>query len=296
MHWKDTAIVIIFITIVASNLYWWQESVRYARTIAAFEQERMNGEEVRSILEQKLAELGQQVPVVVEKPVYIEKVVEKIVEKEVMPVVKSQRMPVLAYSRVTKKGVVGYVEISFVQGKGDTLIDIRPFNSPSVQLSARNAVDAAMREAGIRTLRDKDIKIEFNIDAQAVGGESAGLAIGLAVLALLTDTKIKDTIAATGTIDTDGTVGKVGGILAKAEAVAKKGARLLLIPRGEGEVTALTPHYFVDPQTGEVVRKGEPVMRKINVPQEARRRWNLEVQQVATLAEAKKYAFGQMKD
>lgn len=293
MKWKEVVIVLIAVAFVASNVFWWQQSAGYAQKLAKFQQEVVKSDDARVLLEQRIIELEQrpEVPAVVEKPVYVEKVVEKIVEKEVLPEVKSQRMPVLAYSRVTQKGVVGYVEISLVPGKGDTLIDIRPFNSPSVQLSARNAVDSAMREAGIRSLRDKDIKIKFNIDAQAVGGESAGLAIGLAVLALITDTKVKDYVAATGTIDADGSVGKVGGILAKAEAVAKKGARLMLIPRGEGEITALTPHYFVDPNTGEVVRKGEPIMRKINVIQEARRRWNLEVQQVATLTEARKYAF-----
>lgn len=291
MKWKDVFIVLIAIAFVASNIFWWQESTRITQKMGSVQKKLLNADEARIILEQKLTEIPE-IPAVVEKPVYIEKVVEKIVEKEVLPEIKSQKMPVLAYSRATKKGVVGNVEISLVSGKGDTLIDIRPFNSPSVQLSARNAVDAAMREAGIRSLRDKDIKIKFNIDAQAVGGESAGLAIGLAVLALITDTKIKNYIAATGTIADDGTVGKVGGILAKAEAVAQKGARLMLIPRGEGEITALTPHYFVDPTTGEVMRKGEPVMRKINVIQEARRRWNLEVQQVATLAEARKHAFG----
>jgi len=152
-------------------------------------------------------------------------------------------------------------------------------------------VMAALKEAGMRQLGYKDVKIKFYIDSEAVGGESAGIAIALATLALLTDKETKEYVAATGTIDRDGTIGKVGGILQKAEAASKKNTRVLLIPRGEGEITAITPHYFIDPETGKRVGKGEPIERKINVIKEARSRWNLEVQQVATLSEAKKYVF-----
>lgn len=231
-------------------------------------------------LKQKIAELEQKASTPV--------VVEKVIEKEVSPVIKVRQMPVLAYSRVTQKGVVGSVEVSLVPGKGDILIDVRPFNSIAVQQSAEKSVKAAMKEANILSLRDKDIKIKFSIGAEAVGGESAGIAIALATLALLTDAKIKKTVAATGTMDEFGNVGKVGGILQKAEAISKKGVKLLLIPRGTGEVIATTPQYFVD-ETGKRVGKGPNVQRPINAIKEARSRWNLELQQVSTLSGAKQY-------
>ncbi|GEM_PF-6861616 len=276
-HLKEIIITVLLICIVFGAAYFQNEIKEHKNAVLELQKQIEQQTQILKHQEPKFAE--QQLPKQI------------IVEKETKQETKTSYMPVLAYNRATQQGVVGYVEVSLVPGKGDILIDVRPFNSPSVQNSAQNAVAAALKEAGKRQLGYKDIKIKFYIDSQAVGGESAGIAIALATLSLLTDQEIKDHVAATGTIDRDGKIGKVGGVLQKAEAASKKNNKLLLIPRGEGEVTAITPHYFIDPETGKRVGKGEPIERKINVIKEARSRWNLEVQQVATLSEAKKYAF-----
>ena len=279
MHYlKESIIIILLISIVAGTAYF-QNEIQQHKNQATELQKQIEQKNTQLLARQETKQAEQQAPKQI------------IIEKEITQEIKTSYMPVLAYNRATRQGVVGYVEVSLVPGKGDTLIDVRPFNSPTVQKSAQNAVMAALKEAGMRQLGYKDVKIKFYIDSEAVGGESAGIAIALATLALLTDKETKEYVAATGTIDRDGTIGKVGGILQKAEAASKKNTRVLLIPRGEGEITAITPHYFIDPETGKRVGKGEPIERKINVIKEARSRWNLEVQQVATLSEAKKYVF-----
>lgn len=75
--------------------------------------------------------------------------------------------------------------------------------------------------------------VTFGIDP-AIGGPSAGLVFALAIRDRLTpeDLTAGRVIAATGTIDPDGTVGSIGGLPAKVAGARAAGATLFLIPRG----------------------------------------------------------------
>ena len=88
-------------------------------------------------------------------------------------------------------------------------------------------------------LATKDDHFSFpftvTINSNGIGGPSAGLAFALGLLEQLTGANITNgrRIAATGTIDTDGTVGDVGGVAQKTVSVADAGATLFLVPPGE---------------------------------------------------------------
>jgi PDZ domain-containing protein len=73
------------------------------------------------------------------------------------------------------------------------------------------------------------------IDSRGIGGPSAGLAFALGLLQELTGANLTNggRIAATGTIEPDGTVGDVGGVAQKTVSVADAGASLFLVPPGE---------------------------------------------------------------
>jgi PDZ domain-containing protein len=73
------------------------------------------------------------------------------------------------------------------------------------------------------------------IDAGNIGGPSAGLAFTLGVIDELTASDLTggQVIAATGTIEPDGSVGDVGGVAQKTAAVRKAGAVAFLVPPGE---------------------------------------------------------------
>lgn len=75
--------------------------------------------------------------------------------------------------------------------------------------------------------------VSFGIDP-AIGGPSAGLVFALAIRDRLTpgDLTAGRVVAATGTIDPDGTVGSIGGLPAKVAGARAAGATLFLIPRG----------------------------------------------------------------
>ncbi len=74
-----------------------------------------------------------------------------------------------------------------------------------------------------------------NVDTNYIGGPSAGLAMTLALIDQLSRTSITGghVVAATGTIDTAGQVGDVGGVAEKTIAVERAGATVFLVPQVE---------------------------------------------------------------
>lgn len=77
--------------------------------------------------------------------------------------------------------------------------------------------------------------IPVNIDVTNIGGPSAGLAMTLGVIDALTSGSVTGghAVAATGTIDSEGNVGDVGGVPQKTIAVENAGASIFLVPRQE---------------------------------------------------------------
>ena len=74
-----------------------------------------------------------------------------------------------------------------------------------------------------------------NINVTNIGGPSAGLAMTLGVIDALTSGSVTGghTVAATGTIDSQGDVGDVGGVAQKTVAVENAGATIFLVPPQE---------------------------------------------------------------
>jgi PDZ domain-containing protein len=79
--------------------------------------------------------------------------------------------------------------------------------------------------------------VEITVDARGIGGPSAGLAFVLGIIDQLTRGELTagKKVAVTGTIDYDGTVGDVGGVVQKTAAVRAAGADVFLVPPGEFE-------------------------------------------------------------
>lgn len=76
----------------------------------------------------------------------------------------------------------------------------------------------------------EDISVEYNL--QDVGGPSAGMMFTLAVIDKLTEENLTGGafVAGTGTIEEDGEVGPIGGIMHKVQAAKDAGAELFLAP------------------------------------------------------------------
>ena len=83
-----------------------------------------------------------------------------------------------------------------------------------------------------------DFPFEVDLRSNEIGGPSAGLAFTLEIIDVLTEGELTGglTVASTGTIELDGTVGEVGGVAQKTQAVNEAGADIFLVPRGELEL------------------------------------------------------------
>jgi len=86
---------------------------------------------------------------------------------------------------------------------------------------------------GVR-MRDKvKLPFEITIESGRVIGPSAGLAYALEVLEVLTPGELTGglSVAATGELRGDGTIGPIGGVAQKAVTVQRAGASVFLVPR-----------------------------------------------------------------
>ena len=74
------------------------------------------------------------------------------------------------------------------------------------------------------------IHIHCPAGATPKDGPSAGTAITLAILSLLTDFKIKNEYGITGEIDLNGNVTEIGGLEAKVDGAKASGIKIVLCP------------------------------------------------------------------
>jgi PDZ domain-containing protein len=88
------------------------------------------------------------------------------------------------------------------------------------------------------TKEQPNLPLDVKVAPGNIGGPSAGLSFTLGIIdnLLASDITGGKTIAVTGTIEPDGTVGDVGAVAQKAVAVRKAGAIAFLVPKGEGKV------------------------------------------------------------
>lgn len=109
---------------------------------------------------------------------------------------------------------------------------------------------------GISFVEDKDIETtpQVLIDSEAIGGPSAGLMFTLEILNQLLDEDITQgyDIAGTGTMESDGTVGRIGGIDQKIIAADRAGIDIFFAPDDEPE-SGLPSNYEVALETAQEI-------------------------------------------
>ncbi|MBU3897132.1 MAG: hypothetical protein KJ697_04345 [Nanoarchaeota archaeon] len=132
------------------------------------------------------------------------------------------------------------VEVKYGSGKVLTDIDKLLFwidTQQSMQIARDVAVNITKFD-----LSDYDLvyTIETN-ETGIVGGPSAGAALAIATIAALSNRTIRTDVMMTGTINEDGTIGPVGGILEKAKAARDIGAKIFIVPIGQGTELKLVP-------------------------------------------------------
>lgn len=136
-------------------------------------------------------------------------------------------------------GALGETRVKISPGDGSTLLNADPFIETDTQVSAKTAKKVA-QEFTEDTLNNKDITYSFRIDGEYVGGPSAGAAMTLATIAAIENRSVPQDVAVTGTVRTDGSIGRVGSILEKAEAAGRNGLETFYVPEGQEQITYYT--------------------------------------------------------
>jgi ATP-dependent Lon protease len=94
-----------------------------------------------------------------------------------------------------------------------------------------NILDTEFKKEFLKNHEKFGIHIHCPEAATPKDGPSAGLAITLCLVSLITSIPVKNTIAMTGEIDLEGKAHEIGGLYSKIQGAMKAGAKEVLIPR-----------------------------------------------------------------
>ena len=150
-------------------------------------------------------------------------------------------IPAVARIGGEERGVVARLEVQVIEGEGRTLTNIENLLFwIDTQYSIRVAKHVASREVGTDFSR-VDLIYSIETNASIIEGQSAGAALTIATIAAAQNKTINPKVLITGTIEEDGTIGPVGGIVKKAQAAKEVGAEIFLVPHGQSKIKTAKP-------------------------------------------------------
>jgi len=195
--------------------------------------------------------------------------------------------PAVAETPTGLVGVTSNISVLVTEGWGDVYVSTFSLTERDFQGAAATAARVAARLAGVN-FTHYNFYFEVRGNAVVVGGPSAGVAMTAAAYAALTGARINRSVAVTGMVAPDGSVGPVGGVYEKAWAASRAGVKLFIVPPGQSVVIE---YKRVERRLGPfVVYQVEPV--KINLSSYALSHWGLRVVEAATVREALRYIVG----
>lgn len=153
-----------------------------------------------------------------------------------LPIAYAQRegsIPLLALveSGGESRGGVATLNLVIREGNGGVFLDTFPLTKSSTQISMRFAQQTACQELNL-DCSNLDFFYTIRSAKGIIGGPSAGAAATILTAAVLENKKLNKSVAMTGTINSGGMVGSVGGLKEKISAAAEKNFSKVLIPKG----------------------------------------------------------------
>ena len=140
------------------------------------------------------------------------------------------------FETTTYAGTVLKITVEIRDGTGLVLANTAIPTGVDFQTSARTAVMIAQKYTNF-DLSKKDVIFSISSgnqqELQAVDGGSAGGAMTVLLISDISGKPINNKVLMTGTIENDGSIGKIGGVSEKADAAGKYGAKIFLVPTGQ---------------------------------------------------------------
>lgn len=134
----------------------------------------------------------------------------------------------------TEHGYLGsaadlYLEIK--EGSGRVFLDTFPLTKMDTQISTRFAKEIACTHFRL-DCSQYDFIYTIKAQSNIIGGPSAGAAVAALTAMALLDVDYDETITITGTVNSGGIIGPVGGIKEKLDVAASSGLKKVLLAKG----------------------------------------------------------------
>ena len=142
-------------------------------------------------------------------------------------------MPLLAVSQIEDgyKGSPADLYLEIKSGTGRVFIETYPLTKLDTQISTRFAKEIACKYADVNCNK-YDFFYTIRAESSIIGGPSAGSAISALTITMLSNLNLNKGITITGTINSGGIIGPVGGIKEKIDAASEIEIKKVLIPAG----------------------------------------------------------------
>jgi len=138
----------------------------------------------------------------------------------------------LAVGGEDNAGNVADLALEIREGRGRVFLETFPLTKVDTQISMRFAQQIACNALD-KDCSDLDFIYTIRATASIIGGPSAGASAAVLTYLLLEKKDFDKNIAVTGTINSGGLIGAVGGIQAKIEAAHNVNLTTVLIPKGK---------------------------------------------------------------
>ncbi|MEM4256897.1 MAG: S16 family serine protease, partial [Candidatus Diapherotrites archaeon] len=190
-------------------------------------------------------------------------------------VLKTGSTPIYAVT-TEGQGLVATLHLEIEKGQGKIWTNVSPLVGTSTQNAEITAVNVAKKY--FKDVDNYDYKFSIKSSASVVDGPSAGAAMALLVISMLTDKELPKNVSISGTITQNGQIGPVGGIYEKAKEASKTGIKLFMIPKGEAIQT-----------------KKDNGIGSVNLIEYAPKEWGMKVVEVKNIDEALKLAYSDIE-
>lgn len=129
------------------------------------------------------------------------------------------------------EGTLADLTLETQPGEGRVFLDTFPLTKIATQISLRFAEQVSCAELDV-DCTSTDFFFAIRASPGIVGGPSAGAAAAVLTTALVDGRTLDPHVGITGTINSGGLIGPVGGLPQKIEAAAESGLTKVLIPKG----------------------------------------------------------------
>ena len=199
----------------------------------------------------------------------------------------SMYIPAVKETEFGYQGVLATLEVDAEPGEGHVFVDTLPLTKIDIQASARLAKEVSA-DVLKQDLNDYNLFYIIRSESPIIGGPSAGGAMAATTIATLLNLSIDKSVTMTGTINPDGTIGPVGGILEKIQAAAEHNISLFLIPSGQRIITVRKTEKTQVAGWVRTISKSE----NVDVVEYAKNKWGTTVKEVSNVEDALRYLTG----